>query len=180
MMPRMSHEFVLLAAVARNGVIGCNNALPWHLPEDLRRFKSMTTGHCVLMGRKTFDSIVARLGHALPNRTSLVLTRDLSWRPPAGGGEVRVLHRIDDIAIAPGQPVFVIGGEEVYRQTLPLAHRLEITEIDLLPEGDAFFPQIDAAHWQYVPGEMLYSDTGGLRYRFSRYERRSQTPGGSQ
>ena len=180
MMPGVPHEVVLLAAVARNGVIGCNNALPWHLPEDLRRFKSMTTGHCVLMGRKTFDSIVSRLGHALPNRTSLVLTRDPSWRPPVGGGEVRVLHRLDDIAIPPNQPVFVIGGEDIYRQTLPLAHRLEITEVELQPDGDAFFPQIDAAQWRYVPGEVLRSEASGLDYRFSRYERRSRNPGGSQ
>jgi dihydrofolate reductase len=171
-MSKSAPELVLLAAVARNRVIGHRNDLPWHLPEDLRRFKAMTVGQTVAMGRKTFDAITARLGRALPERTSVVLTRDRGWKPLADMGDVRVIHHIDALMAMPCDIIFVIGGADIYRQTMPFAHRLEITEIDTEPQGDALFPEIDPARWQRVPGEALQSVSSGLGFRFSHYERR--------
>lgn len=160
---------VLLAAVAKNGVIGLRNELPWHLPEDLKRFKAITTGHTVVMGRKTFDSIFARLGKPLPNRTSVVITRDLNWRAPAGASHVRALHSVDGMKALADTVVYVIGGAEIYQAAMPMADELDITEVDLACEGDAFFPAIDPSRWRPQTGPWLRSEASGLGYRFSRY-----------
>ena len=178
-------HLVLLVAVAQNGVIGVDNQLPWHLPEDLRRFKALTTGRVVVMGRKTFDSIVERLGKPLPNRLSVVLTRNSQWRPSSGvleqaalcGARVEVVHRLQDVeAIAQrhdptGGPVYVIGGAEVYAATLPLAKELDITRVDIEVAGDAFFPEFNPAQWTCSQSDVQVSDTAGIRYRFERYRR---------
>lgn len=164
---------ILLAAVAKERVIGIRNELPWHLPEDLARFKALTTGHRVLMGRKTFDSIIARLGKPLPNRTSIVLTRHRTWAPalPAGAADVQVIHSVADLNLADGGPIYVIGGAEVYAQTIGMASELDITEVDLSVEGDAFFPQIDPSLWIREPGHDFRSEASGIAYRFVRYRR---------
>jgi dihydrofolate reductase len=163
---------VLLAAVAKNGVIGVRNELPWHLPEDLKRFKELTTGHTVVMGRKTFDSIMARLGKPLPNRKSVVITRDAAWAPPSPAHDVTVIHDIAAIRNLPGDVLWVIGGAEIYQLTMPMADELDITEVDLAPQGDAFFPAIDAAQWTMASGPGWHSEASGLGYRFIRYQRR--------
>lgn len=165
-------QIILLAAVAHHRVIGVNNTLPWHLPEDLRRFKSLTTGHTVVMGRKTFDSIVARLGKPLPNRHSVVLTRDQSWRAPQGfESQVQVIHDVQAIRALSDEFVYVIGGAEVYAQTLALATSLDITEIDLEVTGDAFFPEIDLTKWARNASSPMVSERDGLSYAFVRYTR---------
>lgn len=164
-------RIVLLAAVAKNGVIGIRNELPWHLPEDLKRFKEITTGHTVVMGRKTFDSIFARLGKSLPNRKSLVITRDAQWAPPAGASDVSKLHSVRDIASLSDSVVYVIGGAEIYSLTMPFADELDITEVDVAPQGDAFFPAIDPARWAVETGTQWHSEASGLGYRFNRYRR---------
>lgn len=135
--------------MARNRVIGRSNALPWRLPADMAHFKALTTGHPVLMGRKTFES----LGRPLPNRTNIVVTRDRQFQPPGG----LVAHSIDAaLAIAAehlnaGDPeVFVIGGEQLYRQMLPLADRLYPTLVEAEVEGDAWFPELDWQEWREV------------------------------
>lgn len=140
----------LIAAVARNGVIGAEGGMPWHLPEDFAFFKRTTMGHPLVMGRATFDSI----GRPLPGRRSIVVTRTRNWRHD--GVEVAGSMPLAlDLASSGrgGDEVFVIGGGQIYRLALPLADRLLITEVDLEPEGDATFPRIDPTEWLEVSRE---------------------------
>ena len=156
----------LIAALAENRVIGRNNALPWHLPADLKRFKALTMGHPVLMGRKTHESI----GRPLPGRRNLVITRDRCYS--AAGCEV--VHSLEEaIAACRGTPeLFIIGGAEFYRESLPRADCLEFTEIKAEFEGDAWFPEFSMAEW-HETGREIHSDEAGtaFRYDFVRYER---------
>jgi dihydrofolate reductase len=137
----------LIAAVARNGAIGARNGLPWRLPSDLKRFKALTMGKPLIMGRKTFQSI----GRPLPGREIVVVTRDPGYAPEG----VAVARDLDEAlrigearARASGSDEIVVaGGGEIYAQTIGRASRLHITEVDLAPEGDAYFPPIDRATW---------------------------------
>jgi dihydrofolate reductase len=130
----------LIAALAENGVIGKDGGLPWRLSADLRRFKALTTGHTVLMGRKTFES----LGRPLPNRVNRVLTRNSDWK--AAGCEV--FHDLQAALTAlPVGRLIVIGGAELYRQTLPFAECMELTQVAGAIEGDACFPSWNPADW---------------------------------
>lgn len=179
-------QLVLLAAVGDRGVIGIDNALPWHLPEDLRRFKSLTSHRVVVMGRKTFDSIVQRLGKPLPQRVSVVVTRNRDWQPSAevmdqaakAGARVLVIHDLDALeavvtrANVDTELVYVIGGAELYAAMLPLAAALDITRVHVDVPGDAFFPAINPAVWECQAGEVQISEAGGLRYQFQRYVRK--------
>lgn len=137
-------ELCLIAAVGQNGEIGKDGALPWRLPEDLKRFKAITSGHAVIMGRKTFDSI----GRALPNRRNIVVTRS---NPVLPEGVERAGSVDDAIALArqtDAEPM-VIGGGEIYRATIEQATRLEITEVlQEVPGADAFFPSIDGVRFE--------------------------------
>ncbi|WP_035934236.1 dihydrofolate reductase [Knoellia aerolata] len=135
-------QVTLIAAVGRNGVIGADNDMPWHLPEDFAFFKRTTMGHAMIMGRRTFDSI----GRVLPGRRTIVITRQPDWHHP----DVETVHSLDDaLGLAgPVGEVFVAGGGEVYRQAMPFAHRLLITEVDQEPEGDVRFPEIDPTQWR--------------------------------
>ena len=156
----------LIVALAANGVIGRNNALPWHLPADLKRFKALTMGHPVVMGRKTHESI----GRPLPGRRNLVITRNRDYR--ASGCEI--VHSLDEAIAACGdaREIFIIGGAELYRESLPRAHCLEFTEIRAEFEGDASFPEFSLAQWRET-GREIHSDEPGIpfRYDFARYER---------
>lgn len=158
---------VLIVAVARNGVIGVDNRLPWRLPADLKRFKALTTGQAVIMGRKTWESLPANF-RPLPGRLNIVVTRDAAYQA-AGATVVHSLPQA--VAAAVGHTAFVIGGAEIYRQALPLATRLEVTEVDLEVAGDAFFPPIDHVLWQETARETLRSDDG-LDFAFVSYARR--------
>lgn len=141
----------LVAAVAKNNVIGKANALPWYIPEDLKRFKKLTTGHVVLMGQKTFDSIMDRLKKPLPDRINVVLSRNPDFRPPAG---VRVFHDLlEAITTFVGEEIFVIGGGSIFQQMIDLASTLYITHVDQEVDGDVFFPKIDENHWRRVKEE---------------------------
>lgn len=141
-MPRL--EFVV--AVARNGAIGRENALPWRLPADLRHFKRLTMGKPILMGRRTFDSI----GRPLPGRRNLVLTSDRRWR--ADG--VVVVHSPDEArAAAASDVIMVIGGAELYRALLPEAAVIHLTEVHADVEGDTYFPALPADEWREVSRE---------------------------
>jgi dihydrofolate reductase len=175
-------RLILLAAVAKGNVIGVNNTLPWHLPEDLQRFKALTTGHVVAMGRKTFDSIVARLGKPLPNRHNVVISRKQASEVlnlPVLAGQaldqaVHVIHSANDLhalCTQGSKDIFIIGGAEIYQMTIGLADTLDITEVDLEVNGDAFFPEINLAHWRKTAGPWLVSQAEGLRYRFVTYQR---------
>jgi dihydrofolate reductase len=137
---------VLIAAVAENGVLGRGGTMPWHYPEDLRQFQETTMGHPVVLGRRTFESILDRLDEPLPGRTNLVLTtRDLDF--PAGAMAVGSVEEALAAASERSEVVYVAGGASVYRQLLPLADRLVITEIHECYEGDARFPEYDRSEW---------------------------------
>lgn len=155
----------IIAAVARNGVIGIANRLPWHLPEDLQHFKRLTMGHHILMGRKTFESI----GRPLPGRVMVILTRDPGYAAP---GCLTAPGLADALALSGDDPeVFVVGGAELYAQALPLADRLYLTEIQRDYEGDARFPAFDRARWTEEARER-HSSPEGLDYHFVTYRRR--------
>lgn len=155
----------LIVARANNGVIGSKNDLPWYLSADLRRFKELTTGHTVVMGRKTYESIMTRLGHALPDRRNIVLTRQALDLPDA-----EIIHDIRDIEDL--GDVFVIGGAEVYKATIDLADRLYMTEVHADIDGDAHFPAIDPAVWREISREPHEADEKNqYAYDFVVYER---------
>ncbi|OIR06256.1 dihydrofolate reductase type 3 [mine drainage metagenome] len=156
----------LIVAAARNGVIGRNNQLPWHLPGDLKYFKGVTLGKPVVMGRKTFQSI----GRPLPGRTNVVITRDTGWRAEG----VLVAHDVETAlalaaGLAAGGEVMVIGGAEIFRAALPLATRLYLTEVQADIDGDAFFPHPDPAEWRELSRRQ---QDGDPPYAFVVLERR--------
>jgi dihydrofolate reductase len=156
----------LIAAVAKNSVIGAGNHLPWHLPEDLRHFRTLTTGHAVIMGRKTWQSI----GTALPHRQNIVVSHQAGLRLDGA----LVAHSLEEalsLVVLPG-PVFVIGGEAIYRSALPYAEVLHLTEIDRDFQGDARFPAFERRQWQEVSREAQEPvGTEGFAYHFVTYER---------
>jgi dihydrofolate reductase len=157
----------LIFARARNGVIGHNNTLPWHLPEDLAHFKQTTLGQPVVMGRKTWESLPPKF-RPLPGRTNIVVTRQADWQAE---GAV-VVHSIEEaLQHCPSDAqVWVIGGAEVYAQAMHLATRAVVTEIDADFEGDAFAPQFDSA-WQETQ-RSTHVAANGLRYSLVHWARR--------
>lgn len=146
----------LVVAMADNGVIGRDGALPWRLPEDLRRFKTQTLGRPVLMGRRTFESI----GRALPGRANLVLTRRAGWQAPPEAGAVTVVHDWPQALRAAGDApeLMVIGGAEIYAMALPHAHRVLLTRVHGDVEGDTRLPAFDAGEWLEVAVEHFPRD----------------------
>ncbi len=165
----MHPNLALIVAVARNGIIGTTKedgrgALPWHLPEDLKHFKETTSGHLIIMGRKTWES----LGRALPNRRNMVITRQTGYT--AAGAEV-FAGLPEALAAVGNATAYVIGGAELYRQALPLAATLIITEVGLDAEGDTVFPPLDAAVWAEA-ARSPHVSAAGLPYAFVRYARR--------
>ncbi len=160
-------ELVLIAALDCNRAIGRGNAMPWHLPNDLRRFRTLTMGHPVLMGRHTSQSI----GKALPGRRNLVLSR--SGKSAWPGQEVvgSLDQALAQVADAPC--LFVIGGGEIYAATLPLAQRLHLTWVDTeVPDADTWFPALDVGHWQETASQAHRRDQRHAHdYRFVDYTR---------
>jgi dihydrofolate reductase len=148
----------IIVARAANGVIGKRNDLPWYLPEDLARFRKLTAGHPVIMGRKTYESILARVRKPLPGRAHFVLTRTPeSYKVPTEWqSQVRVLSSLDQ-AIAEAEKldseVFVIGGENVFREAIDKADKMEITDVHKDYEGDVYFPEFDESNWQKTAEE---------------------------
>ena len=157
-------DLSLIVAIAKNRVIGVNNTLPWYLPEDLKRFRALTTGHHIIMGRKTFDS----LGRLLPGRTTVIVTRNPDYKM---AGAI-VVHSLEAAITACGDDneAFLIGGAELYKDGLKLANKLYITEIDAEYEGDAFFPEFDVAEWQVVERESHQAENG-LGFSYLTYQR---------
>jgi dihydrofolate reductase len=171
-MPSISSVPVaLIVAVARNGVIGRDNTLPWRLPADLKHFKATTLGKPIVMGRKTFES----LGKPLPGRTNIVITRDRNF---AADGAV-IVHSLEEalgeaaaVAARDGAAeVMVIGGAEIYRQALLLAQTVYYTRVLLDVEGDAFFPELDAGQWQCIDRQQFVAEGDCPAYEFLRYRR---------
>ncbi len=162
--PNNRPALALIAAVARNGVIGANNALPWRLPDDLARFRTLTTGHSVIMGRKTWASI----GRPLPGRQNIVVTRQGDLDLP-GVDAAATFEAAMDLVRLPA-PAYCIGGGELYALALPHALRLNLTEIDADFAGDARFPDFDRSAWQ-VTGRESRTTPAGLAYAFVDYLR---------
>lgn len=155
----------LIAALGRNNAIGRENQLLWRLPEDLKRFKALTMGSPIIMGRKTFESV----GRVLPGRRNLVLTHQSEWQ---FAGAERFSSLDEAIAACSGvKQIFVIGGAQIYSQALALADVLELTEVDDAPQCDACFPQFDRKVWQELQRETHTDPASGLRYDFVRYQR---------
>lgn len=153
----------IIVAVADNGIIGRGNALPWHLPDDLKWFKKTTMGRPLVMGRKTFDSI----GRPLPGRANIVMTRDAAWTAEG----VTVVHTFDQAMKAarhaaaesdiPEGEVMVIGGADVFVRALPVADRLYLTEVHQRPDGDVYFPPFDRLEWQEISRSAGQVDAAG-------------------
>jgi dihydrofolate reductase len=162
-----SPNILIIAAIAANGVIGGGNQMPWRLPEDLKRFKKLTLGHAVIMGRKTFDSIMTTSGEPLPGRDNIVITRSRGWT----GVGCRAVHSLEAAlaAVPAGRDAFVIGGGEIYALALPFARRLYLTEIEREFQGDTVFPDFDRSRWQEVSREPRAE--GSLGYAFVEYAR---------
>ncbi|RSZ55877.1 dihydrofolate reductase [Massilia atriviolacea] len=157
----MTHLSLIVAMDAERG-IGIDNTLPWRLPEDLAHFKRLTTGHPIIMGRKTFDSI----GRPLPNRRNIVITTNPDWRHD---GVERALSVAHAIALAGEAPAFVIGGAQIYAQTLALAQTLIVTEIAHTFDCDAFFPPLGPGAWTEYARETHRSEANGFDYAFVTY-----------
>jgi len=171
----MTVRLILIAAVARGGAIGRGNALPWHLPEDLKHFRATTQGAPVIMGRRTWDSLPPRF-RPLPGRTNIVVTRDRAWR---ADGAVAVAGLDEALAAAGEVPrAFVIGGSELYRSALALADELCLTELDLdVPDADAFFPDWRAAGFEEVTRQRHHAAApNGFDFAFVTYHRAPAHP----
>lgn len=162
-------EIVAVVAAAENGVIGCRGRLPWRIPEDLARFRRLTMGRPVVMGRRTFESI----GRPLLGRHNIVMTRDSAFQ----AREVTVAHGLE-AALAAARtaappPVFVIGGAEIYQLAMPHLSRIELTRVHLRPRGDALFPEPDPAVWVETWREPHPAAPGRPAFTFLRLERRA-------
>lgn len=159
----------VIAAMARNRVIGINNTLPWRLAADLQHFKALTMGHHIVMGRKTYESI----GKPLPGRTTVIVTRDANYRAEGClGGSCLVATSIDAAIAACGEDpeIFFVGGAELYAQILPRADRLYLTEIQAEFDGDAHFPEFECSAWQEAE-RRINTSPEGLGYHFVTYRR---------
>lgn len=161
-----SHLTIIVAIDAASG-IGIDNKLPWRIPEDLAHFKRTTSGHPIIMGRKTFDSI----GRPLPMRRNIVVTRNPDWAHEG----VEAVHSLDEaISLLGGDSAFVIGGAQLYVDALPIVDRLIVTEIDKTFACDTFFSPIDPRHWKESHREGHHSDQNGFDYAFVIYEKNKE------
>jgi dihydrofolate reductase len=142
----------LIAAAAENNALGKDNDLLWHLPNDFKRFKEITSGHHIIMGRKTFESFPK----PLPNRTHIIITRQKEYLVE----NCIVVHSLEDaIAIAPqNEEVFIIGGAQIYEQSIPLADKIDLTRVHTSLDADAFFPEFDTSEWNLVFSEKHFKD----------------------
>ena len=147
-------KLAIIVAVAENNVIGKDNQLIWHLPADLKHFKTLTMGHPMIMGRKTFDSI----GKALPGRTSIIITRQPNYTAEG----CLMVHSLEQAITEAGKlgsgEVFVVGGAEIYQQSIPVSDKIYLTEIHHSFDGDTFFPKIDSSVWQELKRESFPAD----------------------
>jgi len=163
---RAFRRIAVIAAVARNGVIGVDNRLPWRIPDDLKRFRALTMGHSIIMGRRTWQS----LSGPLAGRQNIVVSRQRDFRA-AGAQTALSLEQALDLATLP-EPVFIIGGEALYRAALPLADELHLTEIERDFAGDARFPAFERGEWRRAPSEARHTGGAeGFEYAFATYVR---------
>ncbi|VEG13998.1 dihydrofolate reductase [Moraxella cuniculi] len=168
-------QIVQVVAISRNRAIGKDNQLLWHIPEDLQHFKRLTDGGVIVMGRKTFES----LGRVLPNRSHHVITRQSDFCHAgvvvAASLDEALRQAVDDAISRNQQKIFIIGGGEIYQQSLPIAHVLEITEVDIEVAGDAYYPDIDDKFFiKTYQSDTKTDKKSGLNYRFTTWCRRSE------
>jgi dihydrofolate reductase len=158
----------IIAAIDQQNGIGKNNQLLCHLPADLKHFKQKTTGHCIIMGRKTFESI----GKALPNRTTIIISRNNHFKAPEGCLVATSLQKALALAAHDDFP-FIIGGAEIYKEAMSFARQLEITHIHHSFEAVAYFPEIDLTDWKEIARELHKADEKNIYdYRFVTYQRK--------
>jgi dihydrofolate reductase len=157
----------LVVAVAKNGVIGAHGQMPWHLPADLKRFKLLTLGKPVIMGRKTWDSLPRK---PLPGRSNIVVTRDSAFRAPGATVAHSFEAALAEAAKEHAIEIAIIGGEAIFAAALPLATRILLTEVDAVPEGDVFMPPLDSSQWRETRREGPF-DQDGLGYSYVTLER---------
>ena len=162
----MAHLTLVVAVDARNG-IGVDNQLPWHLPEDLAHFKRVTLGKPIIMGRKTFDSI----GRPLPKRRNIVVTRNAAW---SHEGVETAPSQEAAVALLAGEPASIIGGAQIFRESVDMADAMIVTHIDRVYRCDTFFPAIDPALWRETGRETHHSDAEGVDYAFVTYVRKER------
>lgn len=158
-----------IAAIGKGRVLGKENKLLWHIPEDLKRFKEITRGHPVIMGRKTFESIVGYTGRPLPERTNIVVTRDENWHYEGVIAARSIEEAIEQGKRKDSEKIFIIGGAQIYAAALPFTDKLYLTLIDAEAEGDSFFPSYEHDFTKVVFEEA--HESNGLRYRWVDLER---------
>lgn len=142
------NELIMIAAAAENNALGINNDLPWHLPDDFKRFKKLTTGHKIIMGRKTLESFPK----ALPNREHVVVSRDPNYKPKF---PCTLFHSLEEAVayVKDEATAFIIGGGQIYKQAMELATKIELTRVHTKVEADTFFPEIDLDKWELINEE---------------------------
>lgn len=160
----MQSRLTIIVATDLQGGIGIDNKIPWRVPEDMAYFKRTTTGHPIIMGRKTFDS----LGRPLPNRRNIVITRNAAWQHE---GVESVSSLAQAIALLAGADAFIIGGAQIYVEALPYTARLLVTEIGKRYDCDTFFPAIDPQQWHEVARDQYHSESNNFDYAFVTYDR---------
>ncbi len=160
-----ANKLTMVVAIDAQRGIGVDNKLPWHIPEDLAHFKRLTSGHPIIMGRKTFDSI----GRPLPKRRNIVITRNPDWRHE-GVEAVGSLQAA--LALVGEETAFIIGGAQVFNESMNLAGRMVVTEIDHTYPCDTFFPPLDAGAWAETAREAYHSDASGVNFAIVTYEKR--------
>lgn len=153
----------LIVAISKNRVIGDSNKLIWHLPADLKRFKEITGGHSIVMGRKTYESI----GRPLPNRRNIIITRDNSYEVEG----CEIVNSIDEALLLTGSDCFIIGGGEIYKQTLNIADQIYMTVVDEEFEGDTTFPELSTEWYISSTEEYLADEKNPYNYSFLLYEK---------
>ncbi len=161
-------QLIIIAAAGENNALGINNDLPWHLPDDFKRFKALTSGHKIIMGRKTLESFPK----ALPDREHIVVTRDKNYVPKF---PCIVLHSLEGAIalVSENERAFIIGGGEIYRQSMELATDIELTRIHHASEADTFFPEIDKDIWELVQEEHhLKDDRHQYDFTYLTYKRK--------
>ncbi|HEY4479467.1 MAG TPA: dihydrofolate reductase [Candidatus Paceibacterota bacterium] len=161
----------IIAAVSKNGVIGKDNDLPWNLPNDRKYFADTTRGKPVIMGRKTFESIVARIGKPLPGRRNIIITRNTDYKPSG----TEIVHSLKDAVslVKAESEAFIIGGAEIYKDAIPFADRIYLTQVETEIEGDAYFPDVTIDKWDLKRAVSNKKDAKNEHdYTFLIYERK--------
>lgn len=162
----------IIAAVANKNVIGNKNQLPWRLPADMKHFRELTTGHCIIMGQKTHESI----GKALPSRTNIILTFDTNYKSEGCIVVSSIEEALKDAVVKGESEVFVIGGASIYKQFIEISNRLYITRINKDFDGDAFFPEINKSEWKLSSVEKHnIDDNNAYPYLFEVYDKINQS-----